>query len=411
MESSSKRKFAELHESIPDDVFEAALAVSQLDSDGEDPFGPQPKRFMQTEHQRKRQKRDLYIRQVASILREERQDQTSRFRKLPPELILKLMQHIDLNSLRNFAESRVINQCIFRENEAAIYRGIEIEQFPEWNWLFGSTSHRTSAQMQHLKDAVSVEYCFGASGSACEERLFELLRRIDNKKFTGIQNVTFLQDMQDRVDTDIKAIESYTTKQIARRTAICLRSLSCQRPVVVKKKDRGTYGPLVRCLALPWEARSELIVEQPASIQAEIRSLLMIAARKFYPPLETTLAFWTVDYYGNPGNHLKPRELRKWMSKLVMGLILQDMVPQWYSSNVGSDIGLSFQESSIHDEVGHHLIWLLKKHDEGSVDVLEEVEDALQFGRSIGIDLEGLVDGTLVGELIDRYGPSDDTKA
>ena len=410
MDSSSKRNFAEIHESIPDDVYEAALAASQHDFDEEDPFGPQPKRFMQTEHQKKRQKRELYIRQVAFMLREERKDQSSSFRKLPSELILKLMQHIDLSNLIEFANSSKIIQCIFRANETAIYRGMEIEQFSDWKWLFGNTIHRTSAQLQHLKDAISVNYPFGVTGLGFEERSLELLQTIDNKKFTGVQNVMFLQDMQDRVDTDITAIESYTKQQIARRTAICLRSLSFQRPVVVKEEDRGENGPLVDCLTLPWEARSELIVEQPASIQAEIRSLLMIAVQKFYCPLQRVLRWWTLKYYRDPGNHLKSQVVKKWMSKLVTGLILQDMVPQWYSETVGSSIKLSFETSS-NLERAYNLMRLLEVHNRGNVNVLEEVEDALQFGRSIKINLEGLVDGTLIGDLVDRLGPSEDTGA
>ena len=410
MDSSSKRNFAEIHESIPDDVYEAALAASQHDSDGEDPFGPQPKRFMQTEHQKKRQKRELYIRQVAFMLRKERKDQSSPFRKLPSELILKLMQHIDLSNLLEFANSSKIIQCIFRANETAIYRGMEIEQFSDWKWLFGNTIHRTSAQLQHLKDAISVNYPFGVTGLGFEERFLELLQTIDNKKFTGMQNVMFLQDMQDRVDTDITAIESYTKQQIARRTAICLRSLSFQRPVVVKEEDRGENGPLVDCLTLPWEARSELIVEQPASIQAEIRSLLMIAVQKFYCPLQRVLRWWTLKFYRDPGNHLKSQVVKKWMSKLVTGLILQDIVPQWYSETVGSSTKLSFETSS-NLERAYNLMRLLEVHNSGSVNVLEEVEDALQFGRSIKINLEGLVDGTLPGDLVDLLGPSEDTGA
>ena len=398
-----------MHESIPDDVYEAALPLSQQESDGEDPFGPQQKSFMQTEHQKKRQKRELYIRQVAYVLRKMRKEQSSRFRKLPPELILKVMQHSYLSDLLDFANSSEINECIFKANETAIYRGMEIEQFPDWKWLFGNTVHRTSAQVQHLKDAMTVEYYFGATGLAWEERLLEHLQRIDNKKFTGMRNVMFLQDMQDCVDTDIKAIERYTKKQIARRTAICLRSLSFHRPIVVKEEDRGENGRLVYCQSLPWEARSELIIQQPASIQTEIRSLLMIAVRKFYCPLQAILSWWTRKYYSHPGNHRKPQEVKTWMSKIVTGLILQDMAPQWYSVIVGSRIELSF-ESSIH-YVGTCLIRLFEAHDEGSVDVLKEVEDALQFGRSIGIDLEGLVGGTLAGNLVDALGPSDDTEA
>ena len=425
MALSFKKNYAEKHESIPDDVVEAAVAFNQQHSDDEDPFGPQPKIFMETEHQKKERKRKLYIRQVASELREEERDESSRFRKLPPELILKTMQHIDLSSLDNFVSSSEFNKCIFEANENAIYRGMEIERFPDWKWLFGNTVHRTSAQAQHLKDAISVEYCFGKSRLDHELILLETLRMIDNKIFTGVRNIKFLQDMQDRVDTDLEAIESYTTKQearrttkqisrrttkqIARRTAMCLRSLSFLRPIVVEEKDRVDNGPLVHCLTLPWVARSELIVQQPASIQAEIRSLLMVAIQKFYRQVQKILKLWTRNHYRNPGNHGKAREVKRWMSKLVTGLILQDMAPQWYAASVGNEIQLTFELSSS-DEVGNNLSELLAVHNQGIVDVLEEVEEPLQFGRSIGIDLEGLVDGTPAGSLIDLFGPSDDTE-
>lgn len=409
MESSFKEDYAEKHESIPDDVYKDALALSQKDSDDEDHFGPQPKIFMQTEHQKKQQKRKLYISQVASKLREKRRDQSSRFRKLPPELILKSMQHIDLSNLDNFVTSSEINKCIFKANEKAIYRGMEIEQFSDWKWLFGNTVHRTSAQVQHLKDAISVEYCFGKNRLAHDLKFLDILRMIDNKEFTGVQNITFLQDLQDRVDTDLGAIKSYTTKQIARRTAICLRSLSFLRPIVVKEEDRADNAPLVQCITLPWVARSELIVEQPASIQEEIRSLLMIAIQKFYDPLQTTLNEWTATCYRTPGNHRKPGEVKRWMSKLVTGLILRDMAPQWYSASVGDKIKLTFELSSFCNVRNHLQVWL-DVHNEGIVDVLEVVEEPLQFGRSIGIDVEGLVDGTLAGDMVDRFGPRDETE-
>lgn len=35
---------------------------------------------------------------------------------------------------------------IFKANETVTCRGIEIEQFPDWKWLFADTTHRTSAQ-------------------------------------------------------------------------------------------------------------------------------------------------------------------------------------------------------------------------------------------------------------------------
>ena len=404
---SFKRQFAKKHESIPDDVYEEALAASQQDSDGENAFETQPRPFMQTGDQIRRQARDLCIRQLAFVLRDERRDQSSRFRMLPPELILKMMQHMELEDVDEFANFRMTNERIFEANKLAIYRGMEIERFPDWKWLFGNTVHRTSAQEQHLKDAISGdEWSFGRIRSVHEKGLLECLRTIDKKNFTGIKNIRFLEALEPRVDADIEAIESYTTKQIARRTAICLRSLSFKRAIVVKEEDRVDNGPLVRLESLPWEARSELIVEQPTSIQAEIRSLLMIAVQRFHSPNDLILSWWANNYYSKPGFHREAREVKKWMSKLVMGLILEEMVPRWYSESTTFSTKMIFEKSSGR-QASISLMRLLGEYDEGKTDVLEEVEDVLQFGRRIGIEVEGLVDGTGAGNIVDRLGSSD----
>ena len=424
VDSSIERKPAEFHDLIPEDIFEAALVASEHDSDGEDPFGPQPKLFMQTEHQKKQQKRDLEIRKVAWTLRKMRKEhitkqqrlkkrkhRASPFEKLPSDLILKLMQHTYLHDLLGLANSSVINRSIFRANETAIYRGIEIEQFSDWTWFFGNTVHRTSAQLQHLKDAISVEYRFGASHLAYKEKFVELLRMIDNKKFTGMQNLMFLQDMQSHVSMDIEAIESYTTKKIARRTAICLRSLGFQRVEVVEEDDRVENGTLVQCVTLPWEARSELILEQPARIQAEIRSVLMSVVGVYYTSLEMNLIPWIWTHYDSPGHHQKPQEIKKWMSKLVTGLILEEVIPQWNSDTEESRTVLSFDRQSSIDDVAHRLTQSLVGYGAGTLDPFWEIKDVVEFGRSIGLDLEGQVEGTSAASWIDFFCPSDDTEA
>lgn len=235
----------EIPDDIPDDIYQAALAASQHDSDGEDPYEPQPKRFMQTEHQKRRQKRDLEIRKLAWTIRKMRlkkqKQRPSPFEKLPSELVLKLMQHTQLQNIVDLIKSSPINRKIFRANDEAVFRGIEIEQFPEWKWLFGDSKYRTSAQSQHLKNAIMSENRpknLGAHGWAYDKQLLEFLRLIDNNEFTGVRNVRFLQDMQDYVDLDVKATESYARTTIARRTAICLRSLTFRRPDIVNEEER-----------------------------------------------------------------------------------------------------------------------------------------------------------------------------
>ena len=412
---------------IPDDIWKAAHAASQDDSDEEDPFGPQPKRFMQTEHQKNQRKRDLEIRQVAYIIRKMRKDRKAKQQRLKEQkqraspvqilhsdLILRLMQQTHPEYLLDLVNSSPINHEIFKANKAAIYRGIELEQFPDWRWLFGDTIRRTSAQVQHLKNAICVENHFRNDGTRglrwWDEQLLEVLGKIDNNMFTGMRRVMFLQELQDHVDEDIEATESYTEKRVARRTEMCLRSFSFQRPEVVKEEDRMDNGPLICCTGISWKARSQVVCEQPASIQSEIRSLLQDVVRDIYEQLEEVLTRWTWWHYDSAGNHRKPEEVKKWMSQLVTGLVMEEVIPQWYSDTINSRITLCFARESFSFELEDELIRLLNWRGGGPLETLEVVEDSVEFGRAIGLDVEGLVDGTLVGGWIEYLGWEDETE-
>lgn len=394
---------------IPDDIFQAALAASLHDSDEEDPYEPQPKRFMQTEHQKRQQKRDLEIRRVAWTMRKmmktykakhqplTRQEQRpSPFEKLPSDLVLKLMQHTHLRIVHNLINSSAINISIFRANENAVFRGMEIEQFPEWKWLFGDSKQRTLAQSQHLKDATLSEEFFhnpGDHGWAYDEQVLEVLQTIDNNEFNGAWNIKFLQHMQDRLDADIDLTKSYTKMKIARRTAICLRSLGFQRPDIVNEEDRSEYGELVNATSIPWEARSQLVNEQPANTRAEIRSVLKIVIEKLSHRVQRLVNCWIWWYDRTPGNDRKPEEVKKWISKLVTGLILEKVVPKWRAENTSSSSAPCFVWHYSCLFLAHDLGVLLDKHDEGDLDVVGEVKDGVEFGESIGLDLERLLDG------------------
>lgn len=407
MESSAEIPFT-LSPTIPDDIFQAALATNEYDSDGEDPFGPQPKRFMQTEHQKEEQKRALEIRKVSWTLRKmrknrgqskKRKQRPSPFQKLPSELVLKLMQHTRWENLDEFSQSSAINRSIFNANEKAVFRGIEIEQFPEWKWLFGDSKHRTPAQSQHLKDAVfSANQDPPPFGWLHGEQLFKVLRKIDNDEFTGVENVMFLQDMQDRLDVDIKATESYTEMKISRRSAVCLRSLTFQRPKIVNEKGGTEYRPI----ALSWEARSQLISEQPANTQAEFRSIMQIVIEKLYRELEQLVLEWERRHYRNPDNRGRPQELKKWMSKLITGLILEEVIPAWRAMTTGGLPTLLFVclYPQFISALNGVLAALLDMHDRGTADVIEKVRGGVEFGKSIGLDVEMLLEGTMAGDFL-----------
>ena len=422
--SSTEVPVTASHTCIPEDIFQAALAASQHDSDGEDPYEPQPKRFMQTEYQKRQHERDLEIKRVARTLKKMREihkntrqrvrsekQHPSPFERLPTDLVLKTMQHTHPLNLLGLINSSVINQQIFRANSNAIFRGMEIEQFAEWKWLFGDSKHRTSAQSQHLKDAILTEnrYYNAATyshGWDYDEQLFGILSMIDNNKFTGMRNVAFLQDMQYRVDLDIKAIESHIRKKIARRTAICLRSLSFYRPSIVNEEDWAEDRSLVDVLELPWEARCQLIHEQPASIRAEICLILKTVVDELRKPLQEVVSQWASRHYSQTGNQRKPQEVKKWMSKLMTGLILETVIPQWHTEIEGSSPAACFVWKSSPPGLILDLEDTLDRHDDGNVDVVQEVQNGVDFGKSIGLDVEDLLERTPVGNYIDMLGRS-----
>lgn len=417
IESSTEIPVIEPETWIPDDLFQAALAASEHDSDREDPYVPQPKRFMQTERQKKWHARDLEVKKMAwTIMKlrkihkarhqrlKEHKQHPSPFEKLPSDLVLKLVQHTHLRDISELSKTSAINQRIFKTNENAIFRGIEIEQFPEWKWLFGDSKHRTPAQAQHLKDAIISENYFqnpGAHGWAYDEQLLEILQMIDNNEFTGVRNVLFLQDMQDRVDMDIEATERYTMKNIARRTAMCLRRLSFRRPGIVKEENRSEDGSLVNSLMLPWEARCQLINEQPASIQTEIRSVIKLVVEVLCDRLQDEVREWIRRHYRTTIDQQKARKEKRWMSKLMTGLILQTVIPHWRVETLYSSRASCFAWESQCAYLAFDLGELWKEHDEGNVDVIQEVQNGVEFGKSIGLEVEELLEGTLVGGYFD----------
>lgn len=417
IETSTEVTVPGLQTPIPTDIYQAALAASQHDSDGEDPYEQQPKRFMQTEHQKRRNKRELDIRKVAWTLRKmkkshkanhqrrkEQKRRASSFHELPSELVLKLMQHTHLRNISDLSNSSAINRNIFNANQISIFRGVEIEQFPEWKWLFGDSKQRTSRQRQFLKDAILSENYSknpGAHGWAYDDELLGLLRMIDTDRFTGMRNVMFLQDMQDRVDVDIQVTESYTGMAIARRTAMCLRCLSFQQPDILKEENRIEDGPLLQALVMPWETRCQLIDEQPARIQAEIRSILSLVVKDQYFSLRAVVVQWVWARQTSDDNQERREKKRKWVSRLVTGLVLQTVIPQWRTDTVGSSPAPDFVWRHSFPYMSVALSDLLEEYYGGSVDVPQEVEEGVQFGRSIGLDVEGLLEGLLAGQHLE----------
>ena len=400
---------------LSDDIFQAAMAASEQDSDGDDPYGPQPKRFMQTEQQKRQHARDLEIRRAAYTIRKmkkthkadyqrlkKQKQRGSAFEKLPTDLILMLMQHTHWRDVYNLSNSSAINRGIFQANEKAIFRGMEIEQFPEWEWLFGNSKRRSPAQAQHLKDAVLTTTF--AHDWVSDDQLLEILQMIDQNEFTGKRNAMFLQDMQDYLDTEHRAIESYTRKTFSRRTAMCLSSLGFQRPCIVRDENLPEEKPFVDFVDLPWDARCQLVKEQPASIQSEIRLFLKAVVEKFGDILQAVVRQWIERNESNSVYQQKPRVMKKWMSKLMAGLILEVLIPTWGVEALES---APFHWGYYIADLDGELREILDEYDGGNVNVIKyAANDGVEFGKSVGLALEGFLDGTSAGDAFDRMALS-----
>ncbi len=420
---------------IPDDIWEAALAACQHDSDRVDPYEPQPIRFLQTKQQKTQQERDVFIERVTKALKKlnpqrlnklndrrlrklndrrlkKQMQRLSPIQRLPSDLILELMRHTSVQDLYSLVNSSAIHRRIFKKNKGAVFRGMETEQFSEWKWLFGNSKHRTSAQTQILKDAM-FEVCAKDPQEhawACNEEYIRALQMIDENNFTGTILIMFLEHMQKCLDTDLIATESYTRTKIARRTGMCLSSLSFQRADVIEMENGTEQERMVKRLGLQWEARSQLIREQPAGVQEEIQSILNSIIEDVYAQVQGILIRWAARYYNNPGNHRRPRQVRKWMSKMVAGLVLEEVILRWYTEKTDTSSFPCLAWVSALKYQPFEVRQLLDRHDEENTDPLEEVKNGIKFGESIGLEMEGIVDGTDAGKFIDFVSMQADDK-
>ena len=375
---------------IEHDDSEDAVEVSRDPSDGEDPVEDHPKISMQTSSEKDRQKRHL----------ETEENQTQRpspFDKLPSELILKVMQHTHITSLRGFVNSSKINRSIFDANSNAIFRGMEIEQFSEWKWLFGDSNHRTPTQSQYLKGGFinSVHWWR-------EERGIEVLQMINDNRFTSQKNVMFLQTIQNCLDMDMQAAEAYMATKIARRTAMCLRAISFSIPSVLE--DDGDFVTSITTREQPWEVRSQLITEQAASIRAEIRSVLQALIGDYFHTYQFVMMLWTSTVDRIEANHRQPQELKRWMSNLLTGYVLKDWIPRWSIPpwpRTQESLRMSYWDASNFFKRAD-FIQFLASCCRRPRDGIRKISHELEFAKSIGLDVDGLVEGSELGEHIDK---------
>ena len=79
----------------------------------------------------------------------------SPFYKLSSELVLEVFRHTRLEDVGPLANTCKLFREIFGRNQEAIYRGIEREQYPATETLYGDSTHRQRWQLENFTAQLS----------------------------------------------------------------------------------------------------------------------------------------------------------------------------------------------------------------------------------------------------------------
>ena len=393
-----RKRFREEHEifdTITDD--RGSLFVFNLTKEEDDPFGPQEKKFMQTETQKRRAAKELRDRQTAyklalsmricckmlNFMRKMRAalNFDQKFGNLPAELRLHIMRHTHIYDLISLLLSGKAFDVVIEANETATLRGIETEQFSKFKWLFGDSVRRSEQQWLALKDCIILLHH--------PDVLDEVLKasQFPNSSKARAFHLEALQTILNNI-TWITAVTTLTS-----RAALCFTMFAA----LARHENHADA----------MERRIELFEWQPQAIQREIREFLeggviqvlncLNADDRYHTMLGHVTCFWIEAYLKLPetDRKLERASMGPWIANLVAGYILED-VPQHLIYHGAESIAYA-----IHSDAG----WFgealeLELEHQGHCDKLWK--EGRDFAKRIGFDHFKILRGTVVG--IHLYG-------
>lgn len=329
--------------------------------------------------------------------------------RLPVELILEVIRHTRLGDLQNFLVSGRAVYNVFRDNKAAVPPGIVAVQYSELKWLFGSGRRRSSEQKQALKDYIGTHQFLNDP-----RKISEMFDKIEKGEFVDRAAISCLRDVEYGLTEDVTYHKGIGI-ELARQSALCLRMFSSWEQRIEETKSDQSLGDVTLVRAMPLETCLWLYERQTPVIQANIRDVLetkIIFVMRVLDalPLEPgelgdhslmgqETRDWITRYYSpkNVGRKIKMDSMGQWISKLAAGYILDVLLPAqpW----LGPDL-LDIAEN-IRFENGFFMDVLAKEFTvSGSTDELWK--KSRDFTELIGLNLGRLLEGTEVGEYLDR---------
>ena len=411
-----------------DDSLDSRMFASpDIDSTSDDVM--EPVRYMQTEIQERRHRQNLEKRRLLQAIRRLRRarrekiqsitlpsgrvEKVSRagiqrtkrqikdpFKNLPCDVLLDIMRQTRCDDFVNLMEVSPTAEDVYSGNGNACIRGIEVEQYSQLKWLFGDSRHRTTKQMQALKDWIGTYYYVSRE----EDTVVEDFGRIDDGKLTGPGSLKYLLRIQESLGDFIKSLEDTTGIEMTYRTALCVQALSMKRAelveVTVFDRSRGNHEIQLVCLVdMPSEYRISLFKGQPATTQDEIRRIF----QKIITPIarasmDLSVADW-VRYYYSEGANNSSKELKdmgSWLTSLCVGMVMQvvlehpgETMDTWMDMCSGK-VGASNIESII----------TLEMELEGQGE--EQVQMGMQCVEAIGFDTGKVLAGTAVEDTLNE---------
>lgn len=313
--------------------------------------------------------------------------QNSPFRKLSADLRLHIIRHTNVHDLRRLMLSGMVTYEDFRSNGAAVFRGMEVEQFLELKWLLGDSRYRSPEQKQACKDL------FASISTGDDRFLLYWFDKFDNNELPNSRNIAFLQIVQERITTKTEEFRRLGM-DMTRRAALCFMLLAGKKQSVYENQD----GRKIQEEALTLEDLVEIFEKQPANTQAEIRRILerlvLFISNNIMPYMGEATRDWMLDYYSERkvDNKLKPDAMGQWIAKLATGFTLEVVVPIFGTRS--NDIRASIEAQGVYFNTALDL----ELKNSGSTAGLWM--GGRSFAERVGFDFDRMLEGTAVGKYL-----------
>ena len=377
---------------------------------------PEPRQDDSWERQQERAQRKIAER--ARIMRQRHEERTiqlkkrqiSHFEKLPDEMIVHIMRHTDFNDVENLAVTGPVANNVYRGNRTACIKGMEVEQFPQLKWLFGTSTHRTPKQKQSLKDWIATSQ----EDDAEEESIIRHMEMVNNNRLGGLLLLKHLQKMQDRVDDDIESIADYIKTEMTRRTALCMVALTMSRPEVVDNtsgvaiviqsgvanRAQSKYPYRVDVPPMPMGDRTHIYDRQPATTKAQVTMILEKVVFNIAKTLmQGPTARWIIIYHNTTANNTKMSvtAMRTWIAKLAVGFVIKRVLGVWGDDLWDLEKHVSYDEA---EDMDWSSLLMLELQAHGPAE--QYCSEGTEFAEHIGFHFKDVLLGTEVERLFDR---------